>query len=105
MDIEHFRNSPAGRLVRAGPGDAAYWAFTPHSLPPELSPDAELVLASTDAAYALGELAALGRTVANPHLLIGPFVRQEAVLSSANWGYGTRTRPGSRRSISKERCE
>jgi hypothetical protein len=41
----------------------------------------------------------------NPHLLIGPFVRQEAVLSSANWGYGTRTRPRSRRSISKERCE
>jgi len=40
------------------------------------------MLASADAAYALGELAALGRTIANPHLLIGPFVRREAVLSS-----------------------
>ncbi len=82
MDIERFRNSPAGRLVRAGPGDAAYWAFVPHPLPPDLPPDAELMLASADAAYALGELAALGRTIANPHLLIGPFVRREAVLSS-----------------------
>ena len=82
MDIERFRNSPAGRLVRAGPGDAAYWAFVPHPLPPDLPPDAELMLASADAAYAVGELAALGRTIVNPHLLIGPFVRREAVLSS-----------------------
>ncbi|MFZ1466873.1 MAG: Fic family protein [Anaerolineae bacterium] len=82
MDIERFRNSPAGRLVRAGPDDAAYWAFVPHPLPPDLPPDAELMLASADAAYAVGELAALGRTIVNPHLLIGPFVRREAVLSS-----------------------
>ncbi|WP_343412699.1 Fic/DOC family N-terminal domain-containing protein [Candidatus Amarolinea dominans] len=40
------------------------------------------MLASADAAYAVGELAALGRTIVNPHLLIGPFVRREAVLSS-----------------------
>ena len=82
MDIERFRNSPSGRLVRGGPSDAVYWAFVPHPLPPDLPPDAELMLASADAAYALGELAALGRTIANPHLLIGPFVRREAVLSS-----------------------
>jgi len=82
MDIELLRNSPSGRLVRAGPNDAAYWAFVPNPLPPDLPPDVELMRASTDAAYALGELAALGRTIANPHLLIGPFVRREAVLSS-----------------------
>lgn len=82
MDIERFRSSPAGRLMRAGPSDAAYWAFMPHPLPPDLPPDSELMRVSADAAYALGELAALGRTVANPHLLIGSFVRREAVLSS-----------------------
>jgi Fic family protein len=54
----------------------------PHPLPPHLPPDAELMRVSSDAAYALGELAALGRTLSNPHLLIGPFVRREAVLSS-----------------------
>ena len=82
MDLESFRNSPSGRLVRAGRGEAAYWAFVPHPLPPDMPPDAELMRALSDAAYALGELAALGRTIANPHLLIGPFVRREAVLSS-----------------------
>jgi Fic family protein len=30
----------------------------------------------------LGELAGLGRTMPNPHLLIAPFIRREAVLSS-----------------------
>jgi Fic family protein len=82
MDIERFRNSSSGRLVRAGQGEAVYWAFVPHPLPPDLAPDHELMRASADAAYALGELAALGRTLSNPHLLIGPFVRREAVLSS-----------------------
>jgi Fic family protein len=82
MDIERFRSSSSGRLVRAGQGEAAYWAFVPHPLPPDLAPDHELMRASADAAYALGELAALGRTLSNPHLLIGPFVRREAVLSS-----------------------
>jgi Fic family protein len=82
MELERFRNSPSGRLVRTGQGEATYWAFVPHPLPPDMPPDAELMRTSADAAYALGELAALGRTLANPHLLIGPFVRREAVLSS-----------------------
>jgi len=47
-----------------------------------LSYDAELVPALSDADRALGELAGLGRTMTNPHLLIGPFIRREAVLSS-----------------------
>jgi Fic family protein len=47
-----------------------------------LAPDRELLQAASDAAYALGELAALGRMIANPHLLISPFLRREAVLSS-----------------------
>ena len=32
MDPERYRNSTAGRLVRAGLGDAAYWAFCAASL-------------------------------------------------------------------------
>ena len=41
MDPERYRNSTAGRLVRAGMGDAAYWAFVPHPLPPAWQPDLE----------------------------------------------------------------
>ena len=82
MDITRFQQSSSGRLVQRGQGEAAYWAFVPNPLPPELPVDGDLMRVSADAAYALGELAALGRTMANPHLLIGPFVRREAVLSS-----------------------
>jgi Fic family protein len=39
-----------------------------------------LVLSSADAR--LSELSGLGRWLPNPHLLIGPYLRREAVLSS-----------------------
>ena len=54
----------------------------PHPLPPELPFDAGLVNTLSDADRALGELAGLGRTLPNPQLLIAPFIRREAVLSS-----------------------
>ena len=82
MDIALFKSSPSGTLVRAGLDEGAYWAFVPNPLPPPLPLDAQLLRVSSDAAYALGQLAALGRLMPNPHLLIGSFVRREAVLSS-----------------------
>jgi Fic family protein len=82
MDLERFRNSPTGRLLRVGQGETAYWAFIPHPLPPLLPLDKELVYTLSEADRALGELAGLGRAMPNPHLFISPFVRREAVLSS-----------------------
>ena len=82
MNPEHFRNSTAGRPVRVGRGEAAYWAFVPHPLPPDLPADWEFARSLSQADRALSELAGVGRTMPNPHLLIGPFVRREAVLSS-----------------------
>ena len=82
MDPQRFRGSPAGRVVRVGQGEAAYWAFVPHPLPPNVPPDWELTRTLSEADRALSQLAGLGRIMPNPHLLIGPFVRREAVLSS-----------------------
>lgn len=82
MNLERFKNSPSGRVVKVGQGEAACWAFVPHPLPPVLNLDAELVRILSDADRALGELAGLGRTMPNPDLLIRPFIRREAVLSS-----------------------
>ncbi|MGC8838967.1 MAG: Fic family protein [Anaerolineae bacterium] len=82
MDPARFRDSTAGRVVRVGQGDTAYWAFVPHPLPPNVPPEWELTRALSEADRALSQLAGLGRTMPNPHLLIGPFVRREAVLSS-----------------------
>lgn len=82
MSMQRFRHSPSGRLVQARLGEIDYWAFVPNPLPPALPPDWELAGALSAADRALSELAGLGRTMPNPQLLIGPFVRREAVLSS-----------------------
>ncbi|MGQ9712851.1 MAG: Fic family protein [Desulfotomaculales bacterium] len=72
-------SSPSGNLVQIQEG---YWAFVPHPLPPEFNWTPDLVAALSAADRALGELAGLGRVLPNPHILIGPFLRREAVLSS-----------------------
>src|SRR3989440_1633433 len=79
MNPADFRAPEAGRIVRARGG---YDAFLPAPLPPKLSYDDELVLALSRADAALSELSGLGRHLPNPHLLIAPYVRREAVLSS-----------------------
>ena len=82
MNPERFRHSPSGRIVRIGQGKYAYCAFIPNPLPPDLSLDLPLLRTLSEADRAVGELAGLGRTISNPHLLIRPFIRREAVLSS-----------------------
>jgi Fic family protein len=66
-----------------------YHAFIPAPLPPKLSYDEDLVLALSRADAALSELSGLGRHLPNPHLLIAPYVRREAVLSSRIEGTAT----------------
>lgn len=79
MNRDDFRAPGAGSLVEAAGG---YLAFVPAPLPPDLVYDADLVLALSRADAALSELSGLGRRLPNPHLLIAPYVRREAVLSS-----------------------
>lgn len=74
--------TPSGQFVNVGSGDVQYRAFVPAALPPSVEFTSELVLALSEADRALGELAGVGRSLANPHLLIRPFIRREAVLSS-----------------------
>src|SRR5437899_925052 len=74
-----FRAPEAGRVVRARGG---YHAFLPAPLPPKLASGDDLVLGLSRADAALSELAGLGRHLPNAHLLIAPYVRREAVLSS-----------------------
>lgn len=67
MNPGRFRNSTSGQVIRVGQGEAAYWAFVPHPLPPSLPADWELTRALSEADRALSELAGLGRTMPNPH--------------------------------------
>lgn len=82
MEPKRFESGAPGRLVRVGRGEGTYWAFVPAPLPPDLPFDGQWVRALSVADRALGELAGVGRTLPNPHLLVGPFLRREAVLSS-----------------------
>lgn len=66
-------------MIRA---PAGYFAFIPAPLPPELEYDSDLVLTLSRADAALSELSGLGGQLPNPHLLISPYMRREAVLSS-----------------------
>ncbi len=59
-----------------------YAAFIPAPLPPKLAFTDGLVLALSKADVALATLSELGRRLPNPHLLIPPYVRREAVRSS-----------------------
>src|SRR2546426_12658404 len=70
---------PNGRLVRCAGG---YWAYVPAPLPPPIAWDGGLTATLSSADRAIGRLAGEGRRLPNPHLLIRPFVRREAVLSS-----------------------
>lgn len=68
-----------GKKIRCPGG---YWAFVPHPLPPDIAWTPELVRALSDADRLIGRLAGEGGRLPNPHLLMRPFVRREAVLSS-----------------------
>lgn len=88
METQRALDSPSGRYVRAKLYDTRmnrslqYQAFVPAPLPPALPLDTELVGALSEADRALGRLAGMARPGTNPYLLIRPFVRREAWLSS-----------------------
>lgn len=79
MRFESFVAHTAGELVQSPQGA---WAFVPAPLPPAIEYTPRLVKRLSAADAALGELSGLGRKMLNPHLLIAPYLRQEAVLSS-----------------------
>lgn len=79
MRPDSFTKNAPGKVIQAQKG---YWTYLPDPLPPQLSWTEDLVAALSQAGLALGELAGLGRTLLNPHLLIRPFMHQEAVVSS-----------------------
>ncbi len=79
MQATNLKNSPSGRLV---PTIEHQLAFVPNPLPREVNLPSALIAQLDRASLAIGTLAGVGETLANPHLLITPFLRREAVLSS-----------------------
>lgn len=82
MNPRDFEHATSGKVIKAGPVEAPYWAYCPAELPPNFTLDLKLSKLLSEADRALGELAGLGRNLPNPSLFVSPFLRREAVLSS-----------------------
>ncbi len=75
-----FSSQDRGEVRRVEPG--AYWAFHPKPIPRALEFTSDVVGMLDRATGALHRLAGVGRLLPNPQMLIVPYVRLEAVLSS-----------------------
>jgi Fic family protein len=79
MRTDDFTSAAPGSLVAIGGGIQAY---RPAPLPPVLTLSLAESRVLSEAEHALGELSGAGSMLPNPDLLIRPFLRREAVLSS-----------------------
>ena len=77
--MQILSSSPSGRLAPTIEGQQA---FVPNPLPSELAMSTRLVSLLDRTSRTVGELAGVGETIPNPHILIRPLLRREAVLSS-----------------------
>ncbi len=73
------KKSGSGRLIECPGG---YEAYVPDPLPPDVDFSPSLLRSLSDADRLIGRLAGEGRSLQNPHLLMRPFIKREAVLSS-----------------------
>ncbi len=79
VNTPQLEQSPAGYLV---PTDEGQRAFVPYPLPREVQLSSPTVYLLDEASRAVATLAGVGETTPNPQLLLRPFLRREAVLSS-----------------------
>jgi Fic family protein len=79
MDPKDFQSEQAGKVILTKTG---YWTFLPAPLPPNINWSLPVVTALSEAERELAKLTTLAGSFRFPKLLIQPFVRQEAVLSS-----------------------
>jgi len=79
MKTSDITDNSFGRLV---PTIKGQMAFVPNNLPPQLQWTSELVTTLSDANLAIGQLNGVGLKLPNPNLLLTPFIRREAEMSS-----------------------
>ena len=75
----HFSQNAPGRVIRTTLG---YYAYIPKSLPPEFEWTPRLINHLTQAERSIARLEEVGQSFPVPHVLVRPFVKKEAVLSS-----------------------
>lgn len=78
VDVSAF-TKPFGSLVK---NKDDRLTFVPDNLPPRINYDESLTSLISEASIQLGNLSGIGKLAPNPRLLIRPYLRREAVLSS-----------------------
>lgn len=86
MKRTDFSNQAPGRVIRTLKD---YEAFIPDPLPPNMEWSNKLLTSLSQADRSLARLAEVGKSFPVPHMVVRPFIRKEAVLSSQI--EGTRT--------------
>lgn len=86
MKITDFSENTPGKVVKTIEG---YYAYIPDPLPPQLEWSNKLLSRLVSAERSMARLEEVGRAFPVPHIVVRPFVRREAVLSSQI--EGTRT--------------
>ncbi|MEA3327623.1 MAG: Fic/DOC family N-terminal domain-containing protein [Chloroflexota bacterium] len=79
MKNTDFSNQAPGKVIRTLKG---YPAFIPNPLPPDTDWSNKLLAALSQADRSLARLAEVGNAFPFPHVVVRPFIRKEAVLSS-----------------------
>lgn len=81
VDADRYADTEFGRPV-ATRGPHAYVAYLPSPIPRSVEISSENLLRLADAEAALGRVAGAGRLLPHPQLLVGPYLRREAVAST-----------------------
>ena len=79
MELQYIcMEKPSGKNIQCD----QYKSFIPNQLPPEIDWTPQLIRSLSDADRLIGQLSGEGKQLPNPHLLMRPFIKREAVLSS-----------------------
>lgn len=81
MELQRYHRTVFGRPART-PGRHGYVAYHPAPIPRQIDITAENVMRLADAESALGRLAGAARLLPDPHILVNPYLRREAVAST-----------------------
>ena len=82
MDATRFVESPFGGPAREPGSKRAFTYYLPKPMPRDLALSTTIVSALSEADASLGLLQGLGVFITDPSLLIGPYLRREALASS-----------------------
>jgi Fic family protein len=82
VDQSKFADSEFGSATREPGNKHAFTYYLPKPIPRDLDLPSDVIIALSDADAALGHLQGLGMLITDPSLLIGPYLRREALASS-----------------------